>query len=67
MLGLSGFLSLVYESEMILETVRPVEFCYDLKCPKALVFQLWFSQSFVLVDSHNFLDWCLITHKQERL
>lgn len=38
MLRLNGFLSLVYESEVILKNVRPIEFCYDLKCPRP-----WFS------------------------
>lgn len=48
---------------MILKNVRPMEFCYDLKCPQALVFQLWFSLSLLLVDSHSCLDRCLITYK----
>ena len=34
MLGLNGFLPLVYESEVILKNVRLTEFCYDLKCPR---------------------------------
>lgn len=63
MLGSNGFLPLVYESEVILKNVRPMEFCYDLKCPKALLFQLCFFLSLLLMDSHSCLDWCLITYK----
>ena len=66
MLGLIGFLSLVYESEMILKNSESGELCQDPKDSKAMGFPLQFSLKLAWVCAYNAedggVDGCLIFH-----
>lgn len=66
MLGLISFLSLLYESEMILKNSRSGELCQGPKDSEALGFPFQFPLRLAWMCAHNAedgsLDGCLIFH-----